>query len=199
MSSVLKWVMVVVAALMFSFLQPAQAGEVSDWIVKSTRNKVSTAHAKRIESAVYRNAFEKELDPKLVFQMIGVESSYRWWAHSDKDAIGLMQVVYRYHKALVAKTIGKKQRLYQIEDNIAVGTEILRSFIVRYGSEDAGIRAYYGDHKRNTYLNKVRTYPVPTELVLPEPANEPSLDNLADKITPEFLPVPDFYASISSK
>lgn len=159
MRSTLRWIMVVLLCGLFSFIKPASAGEMADWIAKTSHKKVTLAQARQIESAVYKHSFDKGLDPGLVLKLIGVESSYRWWAKSNKNAVGLMQVVPRYHGKLIKQVLGRRGALYQIEGNIAVGTEILRSYIAHYGGEDAGIRAYYGDHKRDTYLNKIRNYP----------------------------------------
>ena len=171
MSLVSSW-LVRVFVVFFLFLGlPVQAGEVADWITFVTNGRVSEAQASQIEYAVYVNAVKQKLDPLVLFQLIGVESSYNRRVVSNKDARGLTQVVRRYHRE---KT--RNRDLFDIATNVAIGALILREYTDQYGDIEHGLQAYYGDHKSMKYTRKVLSYPVPKHLVkIPEsllPAEE---------------------------
>lgn len=81
------------------------------------------------------------VDPKLVAATIAVESSCNPFATSSKGAIGLMQV----HTPTWRKTFDfqNKVNLLNERDNIQTGTNILASYIKKYGKE-GGVLHYQG-------------------------------------------------------
>lgn len=89
-------------------------------ILDTTKNKVSRGDASRITNAVFVNAQRYSLDPFLIFSIINQESKFRSTARSGYGAVGLMQVVPRFHRDKLA---GRSPT--HIETNIEVGTRVL--------------------------------------------------------------------------
>jgi soluble lytic murein transglycosylase-like protein len=91
----------------------------------------------------YRAARDAGLDPLLVLAMIAVESSFNAEAESAMGAKGLMQIIPRFHLAKL-EAHGGEDAVLDPESNIAVGTRILKEYVYRLGSLEAGLQQYNG-------------------------------------------------------
>lgn len=120
------------------------------------RYRIGAPFAAETVSAAYLAAEENGLDPLLVLAVIGVESSFNPAAESRIGAKGLMQVVPRWHGALLAEQGGEEVLLHPAV-NIAVGTRILNEYISGTGSVEAGLQRYNGAASDETarYAQKV--------------------------------------------
>lgn len=98
-------------------------------------------------SDVVQHAFDAarklSVDPHLVLAVISVESSFDPLAQSDKGAQGLMQVLTRLHREKFAE-FGGAAAAFDPFANIAVGTQILRDYLTRDGTEARALKAYVG-------------------------------------------------------
>ncbi|MCL4873828.1 lytic transglycosylase domain-containing protein [bacterium] len=92
-----------------------------------------------IGRAVYYYSALHDLPPMLVVSIIVVESSGVPDAVSPKGAVGLMQVMPWWPAEL-----GVEADLYDIDDNIRLGTFILADNIRRWGPEEGVARYFWG-------------------------------------------------------
>jgi soluble lytic murein transglycosylase-like protein len=83
------------------------------------------------------------LDPLLILAVIAIESSFNPTAESPAGAKGLMQVVPRYHQDTLEEH-GASGVLLDPAVNIVVGARILKRYIHKAGSLEAGLQSYNG-------------------------------------------------------
>ena len=119
---------------------------VTEWIAK--RYRVANDAANMLVSAAYATAVETKLDPLLILSVIAIESRFNPFAESPMGAQGLMQVMAKVHKDKFEDHGGVKAALNPVT-NIKVGSEILREYVRRGGSVEAGLKSYVGaaDHE----------------------------------------------------
>ena len=86
---------------------------------------------------------EVGLDPTLILAVTAVESSFNPSAESNKGAQGLMQVMTSVHLEKF-QLFGGHQAALNPDANMRVGSLILREYIAKGGSLEAGLRLYVG-------------------------------------------------------
>ncbi len=107
-------------------------------------------------SDAYDTGIRLGLDPLLILAVIAIESSFNPIAQSSAGAMGLMQVVPRYHENTLEEH-GASGMLLDPAVNIVVGARILKRYIDHTGSLESGLQYYNGarpDRSRK-YANKV--------------------------------------------
>jgi len=109
----------------------------------SRRFYVAGEATERMVGAAYRAAREVGLDPLLVLAVISVESSFNPIAESVMGAKGLMQIIPRFHAAKVSAA-GGEEALWDPERNIELGAWILKEYVHRTGTLEAGLQFYNG-------------------------------------------------------
>lgn len=109
----------------------------------SRRYQIAAEPTGRIVEAAYRAADDTGLDPLLVLAVISVESRFNPIAESGMGARGLMQIIPKYHLEKLAAH-GGEEAVLDPESNIVVGTQILREYVRRTGSLEAGLQYYNG-------------------------------------------------------
>jgi soluble lytic murein transglycosylase-like protein len=114
---------------------------VTNWLSK--RYHVAGDAANMLVSASYLTARETKLDPLLILAVMCIESGLNPFAESSVGAQGLMQVMSKIHRARFEQLGGVKAALNPVA-NIRVGAMILRDFVVRGGSVEAGLKLYVG-------------------------------------------------------
>jgi soluble lytic murein transglycosylase-like protein len=125
--------------------------------VVARRYKVAEEAAGAVVRTAYREARRQGLDPLLILAVIAVESRFNPFAASEQGALGLMQIVPRFHKDKLPEE--GAPAMLEPEANIAVGTRILKDSIRRGGSDEAGLQLYNGafDDETRAYANRVLT------------------------------------------
>ena len=129
---------------------PAPAAVVSPETAPVTPTKVSRSHpyAEIVESVSQKHG----VDPRLVFALIEVESSYQSMAESSRGARGLMQLmpatVQRY-------AVGDP---FEPLDNIEGGTRYLRSLLDEFDTKGA-LAAYNAGEGAVRKFHGVPPYP----------------------------------------
>jgi soluble lytic murein transglycosylase-like protein len=120
------------------------------------RFQIAAEPTGRIVEAAYRTAAQVGLDPLLVLAVISVESRFNPIAESGMGARGLMQIIPKYHLDKLAAH-GGEEAVLDPESNIAVGTQILREYVRRTGSLEAGLQYYNGAawDEEARYTNRV--------------------------------------------
>jgi soluble lytic murein transglycosylase-like protein len=137
--------------------------------VVARRYKVAQDAAVEVVQAAFREGRRYGLDPMLILAVIAVESRFNPDAESEQGALGLMQVVPRFHAEKIA-ALGVSSVLVP-DANIALGARILKDAIRRGGSDMAGLQLYNGafDDETQAYANRVLSERKRLEGALPRP------------------------------
>lgn len=114
---------------------------VTNWLAK--RYHVAGDAANMLVSAAYINAKDIKLDPLLILAVMAIESSFNPFAESPVGAQGLMQVMSKIHQEKFEDLGGIKAALNPVA-NIKVGSLILKEYVTRGGSIEAGLKTYVG-------------------------------------------------------
>lgn len=122
----------------------------------SRRYRIALASAREVVGTAMQEGRRNGLDPMLILAVIAVESRFNPIAESAHGAVGLMQVVPRFHAAKLAE-LGTASALPP-HMNIAIGARILGESIRRGGGEAAGLQLYNGasDDETKAYANRVQ-------------------------------------------
>jgi soluble lytic murein transglycosylase-like protein len=104
-------------------------------------------------SAAYREGSGIGVDPLLIIAVMAIESRFNPIAQSASGAIGLMQVIPRYH----ADKVVHGASMLDPQANIRLGARVLKDYIRRGGTDAAGLQLYNGasDDASNAYANRV--------------------------------------------
>jgi len=118
-----------------------QQAWVTAWLSK--RYRVASDATNMLVSAAYMTAKEIKLDPLLILSVMAIESRFNPFAESPVGAQGLMQVMSKVHQDKFAELGGTKAALNPVA-NIKVGSLILKDYVKRGGSVEAGLKLYVG-------------------------------------------------------
>ena len=123
--------------------------------VVARRYRVADDAAAEVVRTAFREGGRNGLDPLLILAVIAVESRFNPFAASEQGAVGLMQIVPRFHKDKLPDE--GAPAMLEPEANIVVGTRILKDSIRRGGSDEAGLQLYNGafDDETRAYANRV--------------------------------------------
>jgi soluble lytic murein transglycosylase-like protein len=127
---------------------------VAEFIAR--RYRVAETASTVFVSTAYRVGHEFAVDPLLILAVMAVESRYNPVAESSMGAMGLMQVIPRFHPEKILEH-GGEHALLDPEVNIQVGAEILREYMHRFGETEAALQKYAGafDEPTARYAGKV--------------------------------------------
>lgn len=114
---------------------------VTAWLSK--RYRVASDATNMLVSAAYMTAKEIKLDPLLILSVMAIESRFNPFAESPVGAQGLMQVMSKVHRDKFEELGGMKAALNPVA-NIKVGSLILKDYVNRGGSVEAGLKLYVG-------------------------------------------------------
>jgi soluble lytic murein transglycosylase-like protein len=119
------------------------------------RYRISQEATRELVGEAYGEGRRIGLDPLLIIAVMAVESRFNPIAQSDGGAIGLMQVIPRYHADQLE--IGRSASVLDPRTNIGLGARVLKEYIRRGGTEAAGLQLYNGaaGDASNGYANKV--------------------------------------------
>ncbi len=118
-----------------------QQQSVTNWLSK--RYRVANGAATMLVSAAYSTAKDLKLDPLLILSVMAIESGLNPFAESAVGAQGLMQVMFKVHQDKFEVLGGAKAAL-EPAANIRVGAQILKEYVTRGGSVEAGLKLYVG-------------------------------------------------------
>ncbi|BBB60314.1 transglycosylase SLT domain-containing protein [Undibacterium sp. TC4M20W] len=114
---------------------------VTNWLAK--RYRVANDATNMLVSAAYLTAKEIKIDPLLILSVMAIESGLNPFAESPVGAQGLMQVMSKVHHDKFQDLGGVKAALNPVA-NIRVGALILKDYVTRGGSVEAGLKMYVG-------------------------------------------------------
>ncbi len=114
---------------------------VTSWLSK--RYRVAGDAANMLVSTAYMTAKDVKIDPLLILAVMAIESGLNPFAESPVGAQGLMQVMSKVHHAKFQHMGGVQAALNPVA-NIRVGALILKDYVNRGGSIEAGLKTYVG-------------------------------------------------------
>ena len=114
---------------------------VTSWLSK--RYRVAGDAANMLVSTAYLTAHDIKLDPLLILAVMAIESGLNPFAESPVGAQGLMQVMSKVHHDKFQSMGGVQAALNPVA-NIRVGALILKDYVTRGGSIEAGLKTYVG-------------------------------------------------------
>lgn len=110
--------------------------------IVARKYRVSELATREFVRAAYHEAASLRLDPLLIVAVMAVESRFNPVAQSDSGAMGLMQVIPRYHTQKF--DAASRSSVLDPQANIQVGAQILKEYIARGGTELLGLQLYNG-------------------------------------------------------
>ncbi|MDH4093641.1 MAG: transglycosylase SLT domain-containing protein [Betaproteobacteria bacterium] len=136
---------------------PAVTGEqlaIAEFIGR--RYRVADSASEAFVAAAFRAGREFSVDPLLILAVMAIESRYNPVAESSMGAMGLMQIIPRFHPEKLADH-GGEAALLEPEINIRVGTWVLHEYMRRFGDVEAALLKYAGalDDPASQYADKV--------------------------------------------
>jgi len=119
------------------------------------RYRISHEATRELVGTAYREGKGIGVDPLLIIAVIAIESRFNPIAQSDGGAIGLMQVIPRFHADKFDVAHGKS--VLDPRTNIQLGARVLKEYIKRSGTDATGLQLYNGASADagNVYANKV--------------------------------------------
>lgn len=114
---------------------------VTYWLAK--RYRVAEDATDLLVTTAYLTAKDIKLDPLLILAVMAIESGLNPFAESPLGAQGLMQIMSKVHRHRFQDLGGVKEALNPVA-NIRVGASILKEYVQRGGSVEAGLKSYVG-------------------------------------------------------
>jgi soluble lytic murein transglycosylase-like protein len=118
-----------------------QQDAVTNWLSK--RYRVAGDATNLLVSTAYLTARETKMDPLLILAVMAIESGLNPFAESPMGAQGLMQVMSKVHTEKFQDMGGVQAALNPVA-NIRVGALILKDYVAKGGSVEAGLKSYVG-------------------------------------------------------
>lgn len=123
------------------------------WVQANATKKLSLKKAKQIVDLAYVYAEKRKLDPTMLLALMRVESGFNKRALSSAGAVGLMQVMPKYHQ----KAIGKRNA-YLEDVSIDVGSKILKDCYRKYRNRTKAALNCYSGGGGQRYVSKVLAF-----------------------------------------
>ncbi|MEY3202624.1 MAG: hypothetical protein RIR70_2174 [Pseudomonadota bacterium] len=116
--------------------------------------RISSAAALELLLTAEEVAEQEGIEPMLIIAVMAIESSFNPIAESNMGAVGLMQVIPRFHQD---KLDDENDDLLDPTTNIRVGARVLKSYLNQTGSLIAGLQVYGGaaNDPDTAYANRV--------------------------------------------
>ncbi len=123
--------------------------------IVARKYRVSEEATREFVRTAYREGARHGIDPLLIVSVMAVESRFNPVAQSEGGAMGLMQVIPRFHAEKF--DAADRSSVLDPRTNIQVGVRILKEYIGRGGNELAGLQLYNGapDDASFAYANRV--------------------------------------------
>ncbi len=119
----------------------AEHQRISTYLAR--KYKVAADATQWIVNAAFLTGRDVGVDPLLILAVMAVESRMNPFAESGMGAVGLMQVIPRFHLDKFEELGGRNAVLNPVA-NIRVGALILKDYLRKFGDTESGLRAYSG-------------------------------------------------------
>lgn len=118
-----------------------QQAAVAQWLAR--RYRVAPEPIARLVQEAWHLGERAGLDPTLILAVMAIESRFNPFAQSHMGAQGLMQVMTRVHDDKY-EAFGGTHAAFDPLANLRVGVQVLKDYVRRAGSVEAGLRWYVG-------------------------------------------------------
>lgn len=108
------------------------------------KSNINPEISTKIINSIIKNANKNNIPPLLILCLIFQESSFNHMAHNDYGAIGLMQIVPKYHEEKIKNHDIEINELYYIDNNITIGTLILKEYFNKSENIVKALQKYVG-------------------------------------------------------
>ena len=109
----------------------------------SRKYRVASDATEQLVGAAFEAGHQIGIDPLLILAVMAIESKFNPIAESVMGAKGLMQVIPKHHQDKL-EMHGGSEAVLEPMTNIQVGARILKEYIRRTGSLEAGLQQYAG-------------------------------------------------------
>lgn len=113
-------------------------------MVLKLQPKLEPVVVKAISEAVSKYSVKFALPPELVLAVINRESRFKVLVTSHKNAVGLMQVIPKWHADKIKKLGLKRNEVYHIDHNIHLGCWIINEYYGKTKAIDKALFKYLG-------------------------------------------------------
>lgn len=124
--------------------------------IKRLQPKLDWDLAERISKGILKYSSEYRLPPNLVIHVMNRESGFRPLITSKAGALGLMQVIPKWHKEKLEEMKISNNEVYYIENNIKLGCWILREYFDQEGDIEKALKKYVGG-SHDVYVKDILT------------------------------------------
>ncbi len=121
--------------------QVAEHKRVASYMARKYRVAMDATY--EIVGTTYKIGRELGVDPLLILAVMAIESRLNPFAESGMGAVGLMQVIPKYHLDKF-EILGGAEAVLNPVANIRVGALILKDVLHRFGGLESGLKAYSG-------------------------------------------------------
>ncbi len=127
--------------------------------IRRCNGSLSSENIWREACAIYFYAVQYSLSPELVAAVAKAESDYDPNCKSRYGALGVMQVIYRIHKAALGRhnIATEKEHMFDPERGIHAGVFVLKGYLSSSGSVYKGLMRYLGGHSNRYYMRVQNT------------------------------------------
>ena len=119
----------------------AEHQRISTYLARKYKVAADATHW--IVNAAFLTGRDVGVDPLLILAVMAIESRMNPFAESGMGAVGLMQVIPRFHLDKFEELGGRNAVLNPVA-NIRVGALILKDYLRKFGDTESGLRAYSG-------------------------------------------------------
>lgn len=126
----------------------------------STKYRINSTEAEQIVEQANIHGMNKNIEPTLIIAMIEHESAFQKNVISRQHAVGLMQIIARYHQNTIRQEVSNRSvnnnNLHDIKTNISIGTTILQQNInYHHNNITYALQRYNGNYKTKRYANAI--------------------------------------------
>jgi hypothetical protein len=122
--------------------------------IKRLQPKLDWKLAERISKEILKYSSEYRLPPNLIIHIINRESGFRPLITSRAGALGLMQVIPKWHKEKLEAMKISEDEVYYINNNIKLGCWIFREYFDQTGDIEKTLKKYVGGN-HETYIKNI--------------------------------------------
>lgn len=114
------------------------------WTIAQDHN-LPLPYTEKIVLETWRAANRHGLSPYLLLALVGVESSYQQFSRSGAGAIGLTQIIPKWHPGHMEEVINRNENIWSIATNMDAGASVLKIYIDNSsGHIDTALQKYNG-------------------------------------------------------
>jgi hypothetical protein len=124
------------------------------YIIHRLRPQLDVSIVRQIDKAIIKYSAMYQIPPEFIVYLMKRESNFQPLAKSKVGAIGLMQVFPKWHWDKMQEMGIDYKAVYHIDNNVRLGTWILREYYDSTGSIEKALTRYVGG-KHESYVKDI--------------------------------------------